>query len=461
MFRKRFRLNLTFRTVLIVGTSLLLGLVIFKSDLFIIPFLLTALLIGQLLEMLWYVDRSNRDLTLFLQSIQHDDFVTGFQTRERGPSFDLLYDEFDRISLLFRDIRAEKASQFHLLQEVMDHVDVGLICFSPQAEIKIVNTAFLRLLNRQYIPNLDSLASLFPELHAQLTRIQPGSKALLRIQVQGQELELALRATQFILQDVEHTLVSVQNIQEELEARDLEAWQKLIRILTHEIMNSVTPILSLTDTLLEVNGELQTELKSEESAENLEDMQEGLSAIQARSRGLMHFTKAYRDLTRIPPPQLESVDITVYLRRISTLLGPECKQAGVSLDITLPPTPLFIKLDPDLMEQVFINLIRNGIEVQHNQESAGIKIMTGVEGNKLRIQVADQGPGIDTEEIGRIFIPFYTTKENGSGIGLSLSRQILSLHGGRITVRNHPQGGAVFTMSLPYQAEASSVSVSA
>ena len=268
---------------------------------------------------------------------------------------------------------------------------------------------------------------------------------MIKMTVQNRLLELSVSVADFKLREVPYKLISFQNIQKELEEKELDAWQKLIRILTHEIMNSVTPITSLASSL---NG-LMKDKDSVLEEEDMEDIRDGMYAIQKRGEGLLHFTETYRSLTKIPPPKFQLVEAQPLLERIHILFKPVLKKYGVELELKLPDKMVVFIADVELIEQVIINLLKNGIEAAREVENPKIEIraMKTNEG-KTFIEVQDNGKGIKEDVLDKIFVPFFTTKKEGSGIGLSLSRQIMRLHKGNIEVNSVLGKGTVFTLSL-------------
>lgn len=268
-----------------------------------------------------------------------------------------------------------------------------------------------------------------------------------------EQLLLNLHAKELLLQGRVLKIVTLQNIQSELEEQELQTWQKVIRVLTHEIMNSVTPVISLTST---VSALLEQEVIGRRAAgesidqEVLEDMQAGLRTIEKRSAGMLSFVKNYRRLMRLPASELRPVKVRGLLRTVHTLLQPQLQDQRVDLKMYLPDEKTEVLADAEQLEQVLINLIKNGVEACQQSATPCVEVVAFMpegERDKLRIDVTDNGSGIPEDVLDKIFIPFYTTKKQGSGIGLSLSKQIVRQHGGSIRVRTKP-GETTFTLSL-------------
>jgi signal transduction histidine kinase len=282
-----------------------------------------------------------------------------------------------------------------------------------------------------------------------MLRLKSRENALVKVEDENELLHLALYASEFKLRGQKYSLVSIQNIHSELEEREMEAWQKLIRVLTHEIMNSITPIASLTST---VSGLIKDTYrkKIEDNKlrnEHLNDIQQALQTIQKRSQGLLHFVDAYRNLTLIPKPNFQIFLIKELFDRIKKLMQANIEQNSIQFKVNVEPETLELTADPELVEQVLINLLLNAFQAVKGRKSARIELNALLDGRgRIIIQVGDNGPGISKENQEKIFIPFFSTKEEGSGIGLSLSRQIIRLHHGSIGVYSEPDVQTIFTL---------------
>jgi len=278
-----------------------------------------------------------------------------------------------------------------------------------------------------------------------IKNLEHGDRELVKINVDNELLQLSLQAVEFKMKKNAFKLVSLQNIHGELEEQELISWQKLIRVLTHEIMNSVTPIASLATTMENMLQEDEPISESEQ-----EDIKMALKTINRRSEALLKFTETYRNLTRIPLPTFETVDAREMLRRVEMLFSPVFTEKKIDFKIVLPERPVLVEADPGLIEQVLINLVKNAIEAvtgEQNHESPEIILrLERLSNQSPVIRIVDNGPGINDEKLGKIFMPFFTTKKEGSGIGLSLSRQIMQMHKGSLVVLSEPDEGTVFTL---------------
>ncbi|OPX21642.1 MAG: ATP-binding protein [Candidatus Latescibacteria bacterium 4484_107] len=451
MVCKNFRLQCIVR-VLVLGATITL----FSHLLVGTPWYATTLIVGsialyQVYALIHYVEKTNRDLTRFLQSIRHSDFSQTFTGGGLGASFDALNAAFSEVTDAFRRTRAEKEEQVRYLQTVVQHVGIGLISFGSDGEVALMNTAARRLLNAPQLKNITSLETFSKPLVDTLFRMKPGERALVKIEDHNESLQLAIYATAFRLRDQKRTLVSIQNIRTELEEKEMEAWQNLIRVLTHEIMNSVTPIASLTATVKDLFTASFVGQEPDEKipAERIEDIRGALGTIQKRSEGLLHFVEAYRNLTRIPRPRFRIFPVAELFERVGQLMQAQMADRAIRFRTSVDPESLELTADPELIEQVLINLLLNAIQATQGRTDIQIELTARMDGRgNLLIRVADNGPGIIEEALDKIYIPFFTTRRDGSGIGLSISRQIMRLHRGTIGVRSEPDVETVFTLKF-------------
>jgi two-component system, NtrC family, nitrogen regulation sensor histidine kinase NtrY len=452
---KHFRLQCVVRVILLGLSLLVVSYLAVATSLFATMVLVAATIVYQSFSLIHYVETTNRQLTRFMQSIEFADLSQTFNGRRLGASFDELYRSFTDVTEVFRKVRAEREEQYRYLQTVVQHVGVGVITYLPNGDVEIMNTAARRLLDiGTSIHNLSALGASHPQLVERLLTMGPGERNLQKVG----ESQLSLYATEFKMQDRHLRLVSLQNIESELEEKEMEAWQNLIRVLTHEIMNSVTPIASLASTandLLAVGTEKHHNADSTLSlpmveTEVMDDVRMALKTIQSRSEGLLHFVQAYRNLTRIRTPELQVIPVTSLFQGIGDLLSPRMHDAEIIFEVQVLPDDLEVSVDPEHIEQVLINLVTNAIQSVENRTDARIRMEAELDDKRrVLIRVTDNGPGILPDVLEKIFIPFFTTKQEGSGIGLSLSRQIMRMHRGIIIARSSPDRETTFTLRFP------------
>jgi signal transduction histidine kinase len=447
MVYRKFRIDVSLRVALLVATIGLLFYVILRTRLAAAAVLLGLLVAAQVAGLFRAVDRTNRDLARFFDSVRFDDFSQTFRGKTPGGSFKGLHAALARVIEAFRAARADKEEQALYLQTVVQHVGIGLVVFQPDGEVELVNNAARRLLKAPPLKNIRSLEGSSPGLAGTLLGLKPGDRGLVRVESGDDQLQLLLHAAAFKQRGRDFTLVSIQDIRGELEEREIEAWQKLIRVLTHEIMNSMTPISSLATT---VEGLLDKGVTAGEP-ECLDDIRGAIRTIQRRSEGLLHFVDGYRNLARLPKPDLKFFPAADLFAQVAQLLQPRLDECGVRLETASNPARLEVLADPALLEQVLINLVLNACEAVRGREGPRVEIAASLDDRgRPVIQVRDNGPGIAPENLDKIFVPFFSTKEGGSGIGLSLSRQIMKLHGGSISAASKPGRETVFTLRFKH-----------
>jgi two-component system, NtrC family, nitrogen regulation sensor histidine kinase NtrY len=394
-------------------------------------------------EFIWYADRFNRDIKTFLISLHQRDFTTHFEAAGRGRSFDELYEMLNKISGIFKTISSEKETQYRYLEMLVEHVRVGVLSMDADGRIYLANQAMKSLLQKEVLTGLKSLESLDTSLTHALQHIRTGETKLLRVKVNNDLLQLSIHASEFKLNEKYYKLISMQNIRNELDAREMEAWSKLIRVLSHEIMNSVAPIISLSGTMHElVSKKMGTPLAETE----VNTLNQGLDAIRVRSEGLYNFTQSYRKLTGIPKLNVKKTNLKDLLGRVKTLLDTKLDENHVRFDMENVQGEIIA--DPELMEHVFINLILNAVEALEGKTGKVIEVKTTSDSKgNVSIHVIDNGEGMDERTAEKIFIPFFTTRKAGSGIGLALTKQILQLHNADIRFNTEKGKGTEFIVT--------------
>ncbi|MBT3207400.1 MAG: GHKL domain-containing protein [Bacteroidetes bacterium] len=449
MVYKNFKLNV-FLKILILSILIFVFIYLLSNTKFYTTSLFVGLLIIlQVYLIFQFVTKTNKFLTDFLEAIKYSDFTRSFRIEGLGSSFDNMKDVFNRVIKEFQKIRNEKEEQFYFLQNVIQHIEISMIAYRKNGEVEMFNNATKRLFRKTGLKNIRDLSDQSKELVDALLNLTSGQRLLIKMNDNNEVLQLIIFGKEFKIKDQLIILVSIQNIHKELEEKEIESWQNLIRVLTHEIMNSITPIVSLTataNTIINETREKDLE-KSDILSENLEDIQSAMQTINKRSTGLMHFVETYRSLTRIPKPDFKIFYIKEFLDNIYSLLERDLERQNIQFVLKVFPEDLELVADDQLMEQVLINLIKNSCEALQNVENPKIEIDVKLsDRGRLVVEVSDNGDGILENVVDKIFIPFFTTKSEGSGIGLSLSRQILKLHGGTISVNSQPNEGTTMIL---------------
>lgn len=452
MVYKSFKFQLLVRLAFLLLTMFVFTYLYYAESYFFTKFLVFCLGAFQVYYMYHFLEKSNREIIHFLESIHYDDFTNTYPDRNTGSSRDLLYRQFNEILRKFREIRADKEAQHQYLRTIVQHIGIGIITFDSDGEVQIMNNAAKKVLGIKLIKNINQVAREHPALKESFTELKTGGRDLVKINKNEDEIQLAVYAIELSLRGKAFKLISLQNIQSELEEKEMEAWQNLIRVLTHEIMNSVTPISSLAAT---VETDLDDFLKNGSDVSTLtddtiEDFYLSVKTIHNRSESLIKFVSDFRNMTRIKLPELEETDVNGMIQHVLMLLKPDIEQSEIMVSCSVKPD-LTVNIDKEQIEQVIINVVKNAIQAlaSGEKESKSLTITAmPLEGGGAFISVADNGTGIEEDALKKIFIPFFTTKKNGSGIGLSLSKQIMRKHGGNITAKSQIGEGTEFLLKF-------------
>lgn len=441
-----FRTRVVLRVVLL-GLSISLFLYMISRPNMLFAAILTGVIILlQHIEVFRFVSQTNRKLTRFLESVKYSDFISGFTSDNKlGKSFKDLNLAFNEVLEAFRKARTEKEEHGQYLNTVVQQVRTGILSFDADGNVQLINANAKRFIGVNSIKNIRELIATNPKLYHSINSAEPGKSELYK---GSNELYLTIQATELRIRAMDVKLVTLQNIQPELQQQELEAWQNLTRVLRHEIMNSITPISSLTSTLREI---LDQEMEKKEGhyelkEEGAEDLREGLSTIENRSKGLIKFIDAYREYTSLPKPVIQTVRLKDLIEKVAHLLRTELRKTSINFQYECQSEYLTLQVDVEMIEQVLINLLKNAIEALAETENPTLQLIARYDENCIKVEVIDNGPGIIKEAVEHIFVPFYTTKRTGSGIGLSLSRQIMQMHNGSITVESEPGVRTIFLL---------------
>lgn len=415
-------------------------------------YLLILALLGaigfQVSKLMKTLETSNDNMASFLDSVRFDDLSQSFKTDSNDPSIQRLHKELNEALAGLRVSRKEKDSEYQFFKNIVQHAAIGLLTFKKDGSIQIMNSAAKRLLRVNKADQIEDLKEVSEALVDTFIKLKTGGRELLRLKFGDETIQLSVFAIELTLRDEEVKLISMSNIQSELEEKEMEAWQNLVRVLTHEIMNSVTPISSLAgivedDLKLRIDQEIDVPLKRAD----LEDMYLSLQTISKRSAGLIRFVKEFRNLTQIAKPKLAEVPVKELLEELALLHKKELADQSINVNVEVNPENLFILADKTMIEQVLINLIKNAIQAFDEQVDKRIELSAfSNEKGRAVISVKDTGAGIDADAQEKIFIPFFSTKKSGSGIGLSLSKQIMRQHEGNITVKSTLGEGTEFLL---------------
>ena len=436
MFYKRFNFLVIGRLVLIMINFIVIATIFGDKRLFFNQIILSVVLVIQIADLLRYINQTNRELARLFLAIRHADFSVTFKQSKLGSSFRELQESMGDIIETYKRVKVEKEGQFHFLQMLVNQINVGIIALEAE-NITLINPTAETMLNIAGIKNWSILKLQRPAFVSQIESLDHNSRQLIELQTSDEKKFMSVHKSELTILDKRHQLITFQDINSEIEQKEIEAWHKLIRILTHEIMNSVTPISSLTETLEGMVKTKSGEQKklSELSDENLSDISFSLQTIRKRSDGLLNFVENYRKLTKVPRPQQEKILLKDFLAEIQALMATRLQENHITFMSDIDPT-VVVDADPVLLEQVMINLITNSIHALAETSAKQILVTARQTSDATAVSIKDTGKGISKKEMSEIFIPFFSTKKDGSGIGLSLSKQIMALHRGSIQAKS-------------------------
>ncbi|MBU1014514.1 MAG: hypothetical protein KKG99_16065 [Bacteroidetes bacterium] len=450
MIYNRFLISTFIRVVLISMNSFMIvyfgGM---EKRLFTVIFLFLILL-AQIWQLYRYVSKTNRDLAKFLFYLKYGDTSLHFSTHQIEKIFKGLSKNFNQIIEDVHQIKAEKEEQEMFIKTTVEHIGVGIISFDQDGKVYIFNKAAAKFLGISTLLKLSDLEKIQSGLYQEVKNIKTGIPSILKINLKNYLNQYSFKSTIIKANKQKITLLSIQDIKTELEENELLSYQKLIRVMTHEMMNSLTPITTLT-TSIRRNFSDDKQIKAVEtlSQENIEDALTCSELIEERSQGLIDFIQKYRTLTKLSIPKFESYQVQKLFDKTISLLSDDIKKCEIQIDSLSEPALLEITMDESLMNQVMINLIKNAMDAlfQQNTPKISLKAYLNNQG-KAVIEVTDNGIGIDDALLNDIFIPLFTTKEHGSGIGLNFCRQVMRLHNGSISVKSKKGEGSTFTLEF-------------
>jgi len=439
--------RVTFLLALLLGLSgLALVWAMMQGDYLLITRLsLAALWMVLLLGLIYYVQRTNRDLDRFLQNLRHLDGmgVSG----DQDPSFRRLNITYNRIIQAFKRVRADQEADRHFLSYIMEQVPVGLVVFTGKGGVEYINPVARDIFQVEKPQRYDDLNFSGNNAGDVLYHLSPGRRELVRLRVGDELYQLSARASVFTLKDQRLKLVSFQNIQGELEESELEAWQKLIRVMTHEIMNSVSPIKSLTYSMQRMLEEEMKQHQEDLGKGILQKTQNGLEAIAKRSKGLLDFVQSYKQLTSTSYPDFRKIRVEDLFDDLRLFMADALERGQVDLIVEVKDAGVAIMADEKLISQVLINLVQNALYAFSGQKDGRIRLQVHrTRDGYAVLEVIDNGPGIPREEMDKIFIPFYSTREGGTGIGLAFARQVMHMHRARLMVQSEQGKGTKFLL---------------
>lgn len=450
MISRNMHLNIIIRVSLIVLLCLMLGYFVFVTRSVRLSLISSIAILFATINLISYLNNTNRKMRFFFDSVRNDDSNLTFPVDSKESGFKELYQSMNKVNQQIQQLKMENRNQEQYFQILLEHLATGIITYNSRGFILHANSSAKSLLSSDVLTHLQQIGRIDGKLLHTINNIKPNERRLLAINSDRGEIQLSLKATSFRTKDDELVILSIQDIKNELDEKEVESWMKLIRVLMHEIMNSITPITSLSESLSNIFTSGGQPVRPDQlTQKSVTTTLQGLDVIKEQGKGLMAFVESYRKLTRVPDPEKKLFRVSDLLNRIEVLCRSDENSNRITLSLVLNDPGLELFADQNLVSQVLINLLKNAIEANENNPDGKIRIVAGQDkNNHPEICVIDNGPGIPEENLDKIFVPFFTTRKNGSGIGLSISRQIMRIHGGTLKVRSVPEKETIFCLSF-------------
>ncbi|HNX55446.1 MAG TPA: ATP-binding protein [Prolixibacteraceae bacterium] len=448
MIIRNFYFQIVIRTLLIVAVSACLGWLVASGMSFSLIFAAGIIDTIFIFLLIHFLNSTNRRISYFLESVQNDDSTLTIPTNISDKSILGIYQGLNKVNRQIQQLKIESRQQEQYFETLLEHVATGILTYNAEGFVLHANSAAKKMLGVDVLTHLHQLERVNRNLFQTVKNIGPFEQRLISVTSERGVVQLSLKSTSFKVKNNELILLSIQDIRNELDEKELDSWMKLIRVLMHEIMNSIAPITSLSESLFNfftIDGRPATPEELSES--KIQATLRGLNVIKEQGNGLMLFVESYRKLTRLPKPNKKLFRFEELATRIKVLYSSLENSNMVKLSVVINPPELELFADENLISQVLLNLTKNALQANEKNPEGKISIIAGTnQDRRLEVRVIDNGPGIAEDILEQIFVPFFTTKESGSGIGLSLSRQIMRLHGGTLHARSIPGKETVFSM---------------
>lgn len=443
--QKRLEFRIFIRIFLLFISMMAMSYLLVKGTYIYLVFLVPVV-IYQLSELYRFQHKAHKELDQFVESVHYRDFSRYFDVKHAPVELQPLRKGFNTITTTFKDISKEKETTNQYLQKILELVDTGILSYSyDTGDVIWMNESLKRLLQLPYLKTVHSLNKRDEGLYQAVISLKPAESKIATVHLENSSFKILLSATAFQTDEKKFMLIAFQNINEALDETESKAWQKLLSVMTHEIMNSVAPISSLADTLKNRLEKSMAVLDNNDGA--VHDLELGIETIKRRSEGLLKFAETYRNLNKITKPNLNKIYVRDLFENLYQLMQPTLEAKEIEMDVVLKDTSLAVEVDSSLIDQVLINLVINAKEALKDRANARIILSAFLSARqRVIVRVSDNGPGIPEDVQENIFIPFFSTKKTGSGIGLSLCKQIMMLHKGNIQVHSIEGEGTTFSL---------------
>jgi len=435
-----------FRVLLIVANALGFAFATNLSPRLYTLLFLAILLLVQAVLLIRYLNRTNRELSRFFASLKDRDSSFSLSPDDGQGTYGEIARVINETRQMLRDARIDKEKQYQYLRFMINHMEIGLLSFREEGQVIHFNSMASGLLGKESLNHISELESLSPGLSGMLIRMKPGQSKIVAFKREEEKRHLLFRMSAMKYDELELKLLTVQDMQNELDEQELLSWKRMIRAMNHEVLNSLTPIRTLSHAIRRSLDEFEA---VEQNKDLMNDILRNVELIEQRSTELSEFVQSYREITRINEIRTQDVQVKSMMEDVKALFKKELNSQGIVCTIQVEPEVLSLRVDVKLMKQVMINLIKNSIEALSGSVEGSIHMSaTATEGAHF-IRIKDNGPGINEESMDEIFTPFFSTREKGSGIGLSFSRHIIRLHGGSLSAWSEPGAGTQMSISLP------------
>ncbi|MFD0941759.1 sensor histidine kinase [Pedobacter boryungensis] len=451
MFYQRFTFRLISRVLFINLLAIVLVYLIHATQLWFTITGVSIILLGSIISLYFYINQIRDDIKRFILAVKTRDHTLNFKNKATKGSFPELYESFNEIIQIHKDIQLGQDAIFQLIKTILEQVPVGVIVVkktktgNEKSEISFFNLAASNLLNVPAYSYWHRFEQHLPIFAQEIEKIDLGGKRFLELKIQDKFIQLSIEVIPLNLYGSDHIIISFQNIKDEIEQKETEAWNRLIGVISHEILNSITPISSLSATVNQMISD-----KTSLNNEDLADLKPALQTIKRRSEGLLDFVKDYRLIAELPTPNAEQHSVGEILQHVKVLMQPMVSAKHIKLQVLQTSSKISLQIDFKLVEQALINLITNSVYALEDVEQPVIEITYRLAHNKVYIDVIDNGKGIEASNIEKIFVPFYTTRKNGSGIGLTITRNIMKMHRGSLEVNSIPNQQTTFSLVFNY-----------
>ncbi len=445
---KQFKVQMTLRISVLFVCLLLLAVGMASGSRSLSLVVLIIAVIAQVFSLLRYVDHTNHELESFLAGLRFGDFQQTYTIGHLGPSFRTLEKTVQNTVTNLKSARAEREQLAIYYRALLQHIPIPFFIVHKGNRVRILNNATRRTFNVSHIRNTDELMRFGAAFQRDVLQIQAGESLLTTIELAGNPEYFIMTATQLTTRGTVHMLISLQNIQGALDATELATWQNMLRVTSHEVLNSLAPVSSCAQTAKELaESALAREQLDDQSREELQDIRDSVDTVLRRSEGLVRFIQSYRQLSRMPKPKKDKIELEKYFTHLNALVGGELEHKKVSVNFSHFPARLSVMADKDMLDQALINLIRNSSQALSSTDNARITV-NGFSDDKQRtvIEVSDNGPGVAEGIVEKIFVPYFTARSKGSGVGLALVRYIMLSHGGSVNYAPGEDGGSTFRL---------------